>query len=370
MAERLDAWLALWRTPGIGPAAYATLLEHFGTPEAAISQPPSALRALRLPEETVSALSRPDWGGAETDLAWASGSDRHILRIVDPQYPPLLKQIALAPPILFVEGRLDCLDNPQLAIVGTRNPSAGGRRFAAEFSSELAASGLVITSGLALGVDAVAHDAALKTGGVSIAVMGHGLDRVYPAGHRALARRLAELGALVSEFPIGTLPKADHFPRRNRIISGLSLGVLVVEAAHRSGSLITARYAAEQGRELFAIPGSIRNPMSAGCHRLIRDGATLVESPAQILEGLASVLGPILAAPVSSPESDRRDNFAQDLESALLLKAMGFDPVTIDELVERSGLSAEGIASRLLELELRGIVGGDAGGRYQRVARF
>jgi DNA processing protein len=277
----------------------------------------------------------------------------------------LLREIPTPPPVLFVRGDPALLSRPQLAIVGTRNPTASGRRTAREFAAHLAGAGLVITSGLALGIDAEAHRGALEQGW-TVAVMGTGPDRLYPARHRELARQIAEQGALVSELPPGTPPNAENFPRRNRVISGLSLGTLVVEAATQSGSLISARLAGEQGREVFAIPGSIHNPMARGCHALIRQGAKLVETGADILEEL----GP-LAATVTTPDPHPRDiptspAVSPDPEHAALLALLGESPTAIDTLVERSGLTAEAVSSMLLIMELQGYVA-SAGGFYTRL---
>ena len=364
--EELRARLALWRAPGIGPATFSLLMERFGCATGAFAEC-SRVTGGRLDEGLARSLNSPDWEGAERDLAWRQqASNRHILTLTDADYPSRLREIAAAPPILFVAGRADSLADPQIAVVGSRNPSAGGRQNAALFASGLARCGLVITSGLALGIDAAAHAGALEAHGATIAVAGHGLDRVYPAAHRDLAHRITEHGAWISEFPIGIQARPDHFPRRNRIISGLSLGVLVVEAAEQSGSLITARYALEQGREVFAVPGSIHNPASAGCHRLIRAGAILVESAAQVLEELAPLLGNRCGPSPTGPE---KAEVPEDQACRGLLELMGYEARTTDELVEGSGLTAEAVSSMLLTLELGGFVAGDVCGRYTRLGR-
>ena len=260
--------------------------------------------------------------------------------------------------MLFARGDVALLQNPQLAIVGSRNPSVVGRETAQEFARTLAASGMTITSGLALGIDAASHQGALDGGGQTVAVFGTGLDRVYPAKNRALAHAIVEAGGvLLSEYPPGTEPLPGNFPRRNRIISGLSLGTLVVEAALRSGSLITARYAVEQGREVFAIPGSIHNPLARGCHQLIRQGAKLVEGARDILEELAPQLNAILAEPEPPEPSTGPDG-----EHRMLLACMGDGTSSVDQLVERSGLTADAVSSMLLLLELQGYVVSTAGG--------
>lgn len=278
---------------------------------------------------------------------------RHCLEISDP------------PPLLFVIGNPDLLQQSQLAMVGSRNPSVDGRENAQAFARELVNQGLVITSGLALGIDAAAHQGALAGDGLTIAVTGTGLDRVYPARHRALAKEIAARGALVSEFPIGTPALAENFPRRNRIISGLSLGTLVVEAAPQSGSLITARLAAEQGREVFAIPGSIHNPLARGCHQLIRQGAKLVESVADILEEIHVTYAP--KASVTQDNSQTTPDL--DDNSLILWSNLGSAPTSVDTLVSRSQLTTEQVSSILLIMELQGWVTSAPGGMYLRVDR-
>ncbi len=371
-------WLALLRAPGIGPARFAKLLEQFGSPTAVLAAPRQALSTLGLPEPSLNALSDPDWARIEQDLTWLEHPANHLIHYQDPRYPFLLRQTQHPPPLLFVHGDPDCLCDPQLAIVGSRNPTASGRRTARDFAAHLSHSGLMITSGLALGIDAEAHRGALEGSGQTIAVMGTGLDRIYPAKHRELAHAIAERGALVSELPPGSPPLAENFPRRNRIISGLSLGVLVVEAAAQSGSLITARQAAEQGREVFAIPGSIHNAMAKGCHILLRQGAKLVEAAADILEELAPLL---VAATTNTPAPAATAKTADIAESVSaspppadldpeyqqLLELLGHDPVSIDLLIERCGLTAEAVSSMLLILELQGYVSAAPGGLYSRL---
>jgi len=350
--------------PGIGPVRCARLLARFGSPEAVLAAPRPALDELGLPADSVAGLGNPPWATVEQDLLWLERPGNSLLCLDDPRYPPLLREIPTPPPVLFVRGDPALLGRPQLAVVGTRNPTPAGRRTAREFAAHLAGAGLVITSGLALGIDAEAHRGALQTG-QTVAVMGTGPDRLYPARHRDLARHIAERGALVSELPPGTPPNAENFPRRNRVISGLSLGTLVVEAATQSGSLISARLAGEQGREVFAIPGSIHNPMARGCHALIRQGAKLVETGADILEEL----GP-LAATVTTPDPPPVIKPATptdlDPEYRALLALLGEAPCAVDTLVERSGLTAEAVSSMLLIMELQGYVA-SAGGFYTRL---
>ena len=296
----------------------------------------------------------------------AAGST--LLRLGAPGYPGQLAAIADPPAWLHLRGDPAVLAAPAIAIVGSRRPTPAGRATAFEFARQLAACGLVVTSGLAAGIDAAAHRGALAAGGRTVAVCGTGLDQTYPPGHATLAAEIAAQGALVSEFPPGTLPLPHHFPQRNRIISGLSLGVLVVEAQHRSGSLITARLAAEQGREVFALPGSIHNPLARGCHRLIRDGARLVETVQEVVAGLQADLFAALPAPVPQPRASQAISAGPlDRESKILLNACGFEPVDVDTLVERTGFTAASVASMLVTLELRGEVEPSAGGTYCRL---
>lgn len=357
--KTLAAWLALLHCPGIGPRRYQILLDYYQHPEHLLDAGAGEINRLELPRESKDWLKQPDWERVAADLDWHRQSpDHHILTLHDPGYPERLKQIDSAPPLLFVKGRVELLATPQLGIVGSRNPSAGGRDNAFNFAQSLSHAGLTVTSGLALGIDAAAHEGALAGSGRTLAVAGTGLDRVYPARHRKLAHDIAAHGALVSEFPLGSLPMADHFPRRNRIISGLSLGILVVEAAPKSGSLITARLASEQGREVFAIPGSIHNPLARGCHNLIRQGAKLVET----IDDIITELG--LPNPGTAPQSNLAQCPELDPSALKLLELMGHDPVSMDTLIERSGLPAEAVASILLVLELQGMVSCPAGGLY------
>ncbi len=341
-------------------------MAHFGSAAAVFAAGHAELRQLDLPTAALDALRKPDWLRVEQDLAWLERPGNHLLQLDDPRYPPLLRQIAYPPPLLFVHGNPDCLRTPQLAIVGTRNPTPPGRETAHHFAAHLAGAGLAVTSGLALGIDAAAHQGALAGGGQTIAVMGTSLDRVYPARHRDLAHAIAERGALVSELPVGTPATAENFPRRNRLISGLALGVLVVEAALQSGSLITARQALDQGREVFAIPGSIHNPLVKGCHALIRQGAKLVETAADILEELGSLAAFVGGeAETSTTTSPALETLDEDYRQ--LLAAMGDGPLAVDSLVEQCGLTAEVVSSMLLILELEGYVAAVPGGLYCRL---
>ncbi len=361
--QALEPWLQLLHAPGLGSRGINQLLLQLQEPAeilARISDP-----GLTLVPEARAYLRSPDQRPIDQDLAWLEQPDRHLLTRNDPRYPELLATVSDPPPVLFIQGNPELLSGAQLAIVGSRNPSASGRQTALEFSRCLAEGGLTIDSGLAVGIDAACHRGALQAGGHTIAVTGTGLDRVYPARHRELAHQIAEQGALVSEFPPGTPPTRGNFPRRNRIISGLSVGTLVVEAAIRSGSLITARLAAEQGREVFAIPGSIHNPLARGCHQLIRQGAKLVETAADIIEELWPLLGHLQeapAAPASPPASGEGGKW--DAEYQRLLEVLGFDPLPVDLLIQRSGLTAESVSSMLLLLELEGYVSSAPGGHY------
>jgi DNA processing protein len=359
-------WLALSRAPGIGSVNYNRLLKKFGTPEHLFNASDAALHESDLKAELKEYLKNPDWDSVKADLEWAKQPNNYLITIHNPLYPARLKEIHDPPPILFVTGDPEILNTPQLAMVGSRNPSASGKSNAIDFAHHLASSGITITSGLAIGIDGICHNQALDAGGLTIAVTGTGLDRVYPASQHTLAHRISEHGALVSEFPTGIEARASHFPRRNRIISGLSLGTLVVEAAQKSGSLITARLATEQGRDVFAIPGSIHNPLARGCHNLIRQGAKLVETADDILEEIAPHIRNI--EPISDTERviTPGSEDSLDLEYQHLLECMGFDPMHVDLLIERSGLTAEEVSSMLILLELEGHVSSAPGGIYSR----
>jgi DNA processing protein len=300
-----------------------------------------------------------------TERKWA-GDERHcVVDITSADFPDLLKEIPGPPASLYVSGDIDALHLPALAIVGSRNPTRGGLDTAYEFAKCLGQAGFCIVSGLAEGIDAAAHRGALDAGARTVAFLGHGIDRVYPAVNRKLARRITTQGALVSEYALGSPPRREHFPQRNRLISGLSLGTLVVEAARRSGSLISARFAAEQGREVFAIPGSIHNPLSRGCHRLIRQGAQLVECAQHIVEQLGPVVGHLM----QNSEADRAPPGASEKDAACrkLLEVASFDPMSADRLAELSGLTIEQVSSMLLILELESRIEAHSGGRYSRL---
>lgn len=369
MAGAVQEWLTLLHAPGVGPVTCRRLLERFGAPVNILTAGRGQLREAGLKDPAIDALRNPDARILEQDLVWLDGAGHHLISIRDPDYPALLAAIPDPPPLLFVTGDPGLLASPQLAIVGSRNPTSGGSRTAREFARFLAASGLTVTSGLAIGIDAAGHEGALAAG-ATIAVGGTGPDRIYPAANRELAHRIASGGALVTELPPGTAARSEHFPRRNRIISGLSLGVLVVEAAARSGSLITARMALEQGREVFAIPGSIHNPQARGCHALIRQGAKLVETAADIIEELGPLLGSLdNAAATPSSAADTADEPPLDADYLTLLKCLGHEPVAADTLIQCSGLSAAVVSSMLLMLELEGHVVSVPGGRYSRAVK-
>lgn len=310
-----------------------------------------------------------DAAGIERDLRWLEAPGHALVTACDPRYPAQLAAVPGYPPALFVQGDPALLSRPQIAIVGSRSATSAGREAAFEFAARLAAHGFVITSGLAVGIDAAAHRGALAAEGVTIAVCGTGLDRVYPDEHRALAAEIAATGALVSEFPTGTPPQAHNFPRRNRLMSGLARGVLVVEAAARSGSLITARLAGEQGREVMAVPGSIHNVLARGCHRLIKDGAALVETVDDIFAalGLPGVATHAISADGTRADAENPDD-RLDSGAEMLLNALGFEPADLDRLVERTGLAAHSVISTLQLLELEGRVESLAGGRYSRTS--
>ena len=359
--NELAAWLRLTMIPGIGGESQRQLLKRFGAPAAAFAAPPSALHGLpgvAMGGGLATRLLTHDCAAQiDAALAWVAEPGRRILTLADADYPQALLTAADPPTLLYALGNVALLNRPALAIVGSRNATRQGEANANAFAAALASAGLTIVSGLAAGIDAAAHRGALKTATSTIAVIGTGADRIYPAGNAALARAIAATGCILSEFPLGTPPIANNFPRRNRLIAGLARGCLVVEAARQSGSLITARFAAEAGREVFAIPGSIHSPQSKGCHALIKQGAKLVESAQDILEELRweKVVNPAALPAVKAAETDP------------VLVALGGDPCDLDTLAVRSGLGAEALLARLLPLELEGRVAPLPGGRYQRL---
>ena len=348
------AWIDLSLVPGLGPGAYRALLSAFGLPHAIRSASRSQLARV-VPEAIAAAIvSDQRAAGVAAALEWAEQPGRSVVTLADPDYPQQLLQIPDPPVLLYVRGDMRLLGAASLAIVGSRNATHQGVANAEAFARALSETGLTIVSGLALGIDAAAHRGGLDGRGSTIAVLGCGADIVYPMGNETLFEQIAGSGAIASEFPLGTPPSRENFPRRNRLISGLARGCLVVEAAFASGSLITARLAAEQGREVFAIPGSIHSPLSKGCHALIKQGAKLVESAKDVLEelGLAAL-----------PSTVRNSSGVSDG----FLQHMGYDPCTIDALARRTGLTAEAISAMLLTLELEGKVSSLPGGAYQRI---
>jgi DNA processing protein len=365
--DEFSAWLRLLETPGVGREAARALLSHFGSPEAAIGASTSARGAV-VPAAIASALARVPAAFGERLAAswqWLQGGPepRDAIAIGDPRYPQALLESPDPPLLVYARGRFELLQSPSIAVVGSRNPTPQGRENAHAFATHLAGAGWTVVSGLALGIDGAAHEGALEGSGATIAVVGTGLDIDYPLRHRALTRKIAAAGLVVSEFAVGTPGLSANFPVRNRIIAGLSRGTLVVEAAVQSGSLITARLAAEAGREVFAIPGSIHSPQSRGCHALIKQGAKLVDSAADIVEEL----GAPIASP--SPMTDRNVRPAAAPSRDPVLEALGFDPIGIDALVARTGRSAAELSALLLELELRGHVARLPGQQFQRVGR-
>lgn len=370
-SENLRYWLALIRAPYVGSATFQHLLASFSTVQDVFSAGPEQLSKVKLRQHSIDYICKPDWSQVDKDLDWIAQSGVSVLLLSDSDYPVLLKEISDPPPVLFVLGDRKKLQTPQLAIVGSRNPTPAGKETAHEFARHLALQGLTITSGMALGIDAASHEGALQANGSTIAVAGTGLDRVYPGVHHELAHKIAENGALVSEFPPGTAPSKHNFPRRNRIISALSMGVLVVEAALRSGSLITARQALEQGREVFAVPGSIHNTQAKGCNSLIKQGAKLVETADDILEELGSLFGFTQYSMASGSEA--QDNIESGNQVVLepeyqkVFESVGFEPTAVDTVIERSGLTADAVCSMLLVLELQGLIGTTSSGHYCQV---
>ena len=352
------AWFRLLETPGVGRDTARRLLAACGTPAGVMATAHATLREVVGPSVARALQQLPPEFSTRLDAArrWLEGGpDRHVLTLDDAAFPPLLLQTADPPLLLYAQGTLAHLSAPAVAVVGSRHPSVQGADNARAFAGSLGAQGWVVVSGLAQGIDAAAHEGALAAGAPTVAVMGTGPDTVYPARHRALAQRIAEHGTLVTEFAPGMLPLPEHFPMRNRIIAGLTRGTLVVEAALRSGSLITARLANEAGRDVWAIPGSIHAAQSKGCHALIKQGAKLVETAQDILDELQGGVSPRQASlPLETPPADP------------LLQAMGEDPVTLDALMARTGEAVNTLMARLLELELDGLVARLPGGLYQQ----
>ena len=389
--DDLDAWLRLSLTPGVGDTTARRLLAAFGLPDQVFAQSQSALRQVVTPAQSLALLTPPASWSAQCHLtrAWlAEAEGRSIVTLADAAYPRVLLEMSDPPLLLYLQGRTDLLAHPQcLAVVGSRNPTPQGELTAHDMSRALAAAGVCIVSGMALGVDGAAHSGALDAAGATIAVVGTGLDRVYPRRHLALAHRIAQTGLLVSEFALGSSPAPANFPKRNRIIAGLSQGTLVVEAALASGSLITARLAAEMGREVFAIPGSIHAPQAKGCHALIRQGAKLVETAQDVLEDMRMLAS---AAPVQSRQAVPAEPPALGVSDASapltdqggeavpagvcgpqasLLAQMGYHPLSLDALQARTGHAAADLQAWLMELELDGYIARVPGGLFQRLVR-
>ncbi|MEO8937007.1 MAG: DNA-processing protein DprA [Burkholderiaceae bacterium] len=367
--DELIGWLRLTQTLGIGPATCRALLAAFGMPVAVLAATRDQQRKI-VPLAIVDALRKPPPATfaplVARTRAWLAESGNHLVTLADTRYPPALLETADPPPLLYVKGRVALLAAATVAIVGSRNATPQGAIDARRFAESLAAAGQTIISGLALGIDAAAHEGALaagRGGGSTVAVIGTGADIVYPSSHRALARRIAEHGAIVSELPLGTPASAHQFPRRNRIIAGMARGVLVIEAAARSGSLITARLASECGRDVFAVPGSIHSPLAKGCHQLIRQGAKLVESVEDVLDELQGDVRAPRSRGGPAPSTVRPD----DSDDERLIALLGFDPISSDELGTRSGWSPTRLAGLLLDLEMAGRIARLPGGRVQRI---
>ncbi len=372
----LSLWLRLIRAFAGTASTGVDALREVGGPAKLFNKSASELIARGVSPTAAAALHDDDRSHQESDEAWLNLPDCHLVTCLDERYPPQLKELTDAPLALFCRGNPQLLWLPQVAIVGTRKPTAGGRRHARMFAQTLVNQGLVVTSGLALGIDGEAHQGALDAGGMTIAVAATGLDRIYPARHAQLAGEIVNQGLIVSEFPPGWEPRKRSFPQRNRLISGLSLGVLVIEASVQSGSLITARLAGEQGRDVYALPGSIDNPLARGCHRLIKQGARLVEDGADLM----AEVGPRAQAVAASrrqaliaPEGERSSttaapshDFRYDEDYRKLYDAVGFDELPVDLLVDATGLTAASVSSMLLILELGGLVQVGPGGGYCR----
>ena len=362
----LALWLSLNQISGLGNAAFCQLLTKFGTPEGIFSAKLNQLREI-VNDEIAQKISK----GVAVDaiaptLKWLEKDNVHLVTLADSTYPQKLLEVSNPPALLFAIGNLHWLNHPTIAMVGSRSATPQGEKNAEDFAKSLCEQGLCVASGMALGIDGAAHRGALKANGATIAVVGTGLDIVYPARHRDLAHKIAERGLIISEFPLGTPSKAQNFPRRNRLISGLSLGCLVVEANINSGSLITARLAAEQGREVFAIPGSIHSPVTKGCHQLIKQGAKLVESVQDILEEI-NWTNIVNSLPSNSPNGLMADLAPNALQANTVLDLMGFDAINFEQMRISTSLTTEALSSMLMLLELENKIKSLAGGHYQRL---
>lgn len=374
--NKLRPWLALFHVPHLSLSVSHKLLECLGSPEAILTSSTAELSRMAVNRQAIDAIQayqkNPDASevsqAVEADLSWLAQANNTIIALPDPAYPAQLKQISLPPLVMYIIGDPDVLQHTQIAMVGSRNPSVVGRDTARSFAKQLAMAGITVTSGLAIGIDGVSHEGALAGSGQTVAVMATGADKRYPRHHIQLAEKITQHGALVTEFPLGTPPRPGHFPQRNRIISGLSLGTLVVEAAPKSGSLITARFALNQDREVFAIPGSIHNPMSKGCHALIRQGAKLVETIDDILEEISYMM----------PDSSTLTNLAEptnlarvdlDPSVAQVFKLIGYDVVSHDQLMVNGELSAAELTANLIQLELLDCIKAVDGGFVRNLSR-
>ncbi|WP_408646727.1 DNA-processing protein DprA [Trinickia symbiotica] len=362
----LAAWLTLAGARGLTHAALRALIDTFGTPQAIRVEPFQSLAAVAGEPAARAVLAPPSAMLDEivaSVAAWCRGAGNALVSLRDAAYPAALRAMHDPPPLLYVKGRLELLLEPAVAIVGSRGATPQGLEDAEYFASALASAGLTIVSGLALGIDGAAHRGALDVHGDTVAVVGTGVDIVYPARHGALASEIAERGAIVSEWPLGTPARREHFPRRNRLIAGLARGVLIVEAALRSGSLITARLANEMGREVFAVPGSIHSPLSRGCHRLIKDGAKLTETPEDVFEELG------IEPAAAQQRAGSRDTPPPDGRAARVLDALGHAPATLEILAARTDIDSATLQGMLLELELAGRLNALPGGRFVRTVR-
>jgi DNA processing protein len=369
-ADEVYAWMALSRAPALDVPVLSAAFERLGGIAGFIESSDEARQSAGIPQAARVYLKTAAGRPSTLERAWAISPRHHLVAFTDPRYPALLRALQRCPIALYVAGDAEILNEPQISIVGSRSPTPAGRDTAFAFAESLAACGLAITSGLAQGIDSAAHRGALAAQGITLAVLGNGIDSIYPRGNQGLSEEIRFRGALISEFPLGTPPRRENFPQRNRIIAALSLGTLVVEAARRSGSLITARLAGEQNRELFAVPGSIHNPLSRGCHELIRQGAKLTESVADILSELNfSAFFERTRRASGGPDPAADFEAGMDKEHKILLDALGFDPADLDMLVVRTGFKAEAVSSMMLILELEGHVQAAPGGRYSRVVR-
>lgn len=360
-SDERASWVSLHQIQGLGPTHIYQLLRKFGTPEKIFTASTKQLKEVVSNNIANAINTYTPTKALQSTLNWLKKDNTHIVTLADEEYPQRLLETSSPPAILYAIGDLKWLNHNAIAIVGSRNATPQGENNAVNFAQEMCNQGLCVVSGMALGIDGAAHRGAIKSIGATIAVVGTGLDIVYPAKHRELAHQITERGLIISEFPLGTPSKPANFPRRNRIISGLSLGCLVVEANVKSGTLITARLAMEQGREVFAIPGSIHSPVSKGCHQLIKQGAKLVENVEDILDELKSII------PEHDPIGLTAQTGEKPLKSNSLLGLMGFEAISFESLLESSALTTEALSSMLMLLELEGKVTALAGGKYQRL---